>query len=152
MLASLKQFLFDSDKENNELSEERALQLAAATLMFEVSRSDGDVADDEIAELSAILKRDFDLNDQELDELTQDARQASDDAISLQGFTRRICDTWGNEERVKLVESCWMIALVDNNLDAHERHLIRKIAGLLYLTDNQIIVAKEAAASRLGQR
>ena len=98
-----------------------------------------------------MLKRDFQLSDDDLDALTADAQQASEDAISLQGFTRQVREKWGNEERCQLIEACWMIALVDGNVDAHERHTIRKIAGLLYLTDRQIIVAKETAAQRLKQ-
>ena len=149
MLASLKQFFSSSNPEQSAISEEHALKLAAATLMFEVSRSDGDIADDELDVMGEVLKRDFELSDDEVDQLTLDAKQASDDAISLQGFTRQVCDRWGNQERRSLVEACWMIALVDGNLDAHERHTVRKIAGLLYLTDHEIIVAKEAAAKRL---
>ncbi|HAU67442.1 MAG: TerB family tellurite resistance protein [Arenicella sp.] len=149
MLASLKQFFSNSKSEQTSISEEHALKLAAATLMFEVSRSDGEIAADELKVMGQVLKRDFELSDEEVEELTSDAKQASEDAISLQGFTRQICDRWGNQERRSLVEACWMIALVDSNLDAHERHTVRKIAGLLYLTDHEIIVAKEAAAKRL---
>lgn len=150
MLASLKQFLFEANPKQSGISQERALQLAAATLMVEVSRADGAIADDETAVLAKVLQNDFDLSDAELAELTADARQASEDAISLQGFTRRVCEKWGSDERRRLIESCWMIALVDGNLDAHERHTVRKIAGLLYLNDREIVVAKEAAARRLA--
>ncbi len=151
MLASLKQFLFESESTQATISEERALQLAAATLMMEVSRSDGDIADDEIAVLANVMQNDFDLSESELTELTADARQASEDAISLQGFTRKVCEKWGNEARRRLIESCWLIALVDGNLDAYERHTVRKIAGLLHLNDREIIIAKEAAAQRLAE-
>ncbi len=76
------------------------------------------------------------------------AEDTSDKSTSLHGFTRQLCDAWNNSQRCELVEDLWLIALADGKIDAHERHIIRKIAALLYLTDTQIAHAKEAAKSR----
>lgn len=125
------------------------LKLAAATLMFEVIRSDGRVDQVELIYMGDILKREFKLSEQELEDLFELAKETADSATSLQGFTREICEGWGNSKRVKLLQYLWMLALADDRIDPHERHLVRKVAGLLYLTEQQIIQAKEQAKRQL---
>ena len=113
--------------------------------MFELIRSDGTIDALEHSRMIDILRGEFNLNQQELDELFENAQQTAENAISLQGFTRQICDNWDNVQRIKLLEYLWQLAFADNTIDPHERHLVRKIAGLLYLNDKEIIRARERA-------
>ena len=147
MLKKLKQ-LFPSSN-NTENDSEQSLQLAAATLMVEVLSADSIVDQREVEHSLKLLSNRFDLSQNDLKQLFDAAHEKSNDAISLQGFTREICDQLDNIERVKLLSMLWEIALVDDELDANERHLIRKIASLLYLNDKQIVQAKELAKKAL---
>ena len=133
----------------NDQPDKHQLQVAAATLMFELIRSDGDIDSSELSSLEKILKDEFSLNENERALLTEKAQQSAEQAISLQSFTREICNQWNNEQRIRLLEHLWILALADNHVDAHERHLIRKIAGLLYLNDKEIIIAKENAKNKI---
>jgi uncharacterized tellurite resistance protein B-like protein len=126
------------------------LKLAAATLMFEVVRSDGVIDQVELEQMGKILQREFKLNQDEVDELFELAKDTADQAISLQGFTRDICDNWGNAKRMKLLEYLWMLALADETIDPHERHLVRKVGGLLYLNDAEVAQSREQAKRQLG--
>jgi len=146
MLSKLKQ-LFEA---NSPAPQQHDVKLAAATLMFELIRSDGHVDEIELAQLRTVLQNHFELAEDDVQALIDDAQASAEDAISLQGFTRQICDNWGNEERVQLLEYLWVLALADNHVDAHERHLVRKVAGLLYLTDRQLNTARIAAEHRLN--
>jgi uncharacterized tellurite resistance protein B-like protein len=118
--------------------------------MFEVIRSDGRIDQVELIYMGEILQREFNLNDQELDALFVLARDTANEAISLQGFTRDICNNWGSTKRMKLLEYLWTLALADDQIDPHERHLVRKVAGLLYLNDAQISASREQAKMQLG--
>lgn len=148
MLKSLKA-LFNKNKQDQEPSEQD-LKLAAATLMFEVVRSDGRIDQVELIYMGEILRREFKLSETELEELFQLAKDTANAATSLQGFTRDICENWGNAKRVKLLEYLWMLALADDQIDPHERHLVRKVAGLLYLNEAQIQQSREQAKLSLG--
>jgi uncharacterized tellurite resistance protein B-like protein len=148
MLKSLKN-LFKQAKAKEEPSDQD-LKLAAATLMFEVVRSDGNIDDVELMHMGEILSREFDLNQQELDELFELAKDTANEAISLQGFTRDICDNWDNPKRIKLLKYLWMLALADERIDPYERHLVRKVAGLLYLNDAEVAQSREQAKLQLG--
>ncbi|MFT6725429.1 MAG: putative tellurite resistance protein B-like protein, partial [Arenicella sp.] len=106
MLNKLKT-LFKKAKVDQQPSDQD-LKLAAATLMFEVVRSDGVIDQVELEQMGKILQREFKLNQDEVDELFELAKDTADQAISLQGFTRDICDNWGNAKRMKLLEYLWM--------------------------------------------
>jgi len=149
VLKSLKTSFNNKGKVNKEPSDQD-LKLAAATLMFEVVRSDGRIDQVELIYMSEILRREFKLNEQELEELFQLAKDTANEATSLQGFTRDICNNWGASKRMKLLEYLWMLALADDQIDPHERHLVRKVAGLLYLNEAQILQSREQAKVELG--
>ena len=136
-------------KANKEPSDDD-LKLAAATLMFEMVRSDGKVDQLEIVAMGEILRQQFKFPTEDIDAMIKLAQTTSDHSVSLQGFTSDICGKWGNAKRVKLLEHLWVIALADDRIDTHERHLLRKVAGLLYMTEMQIVQAKENAMTTLG--
>ena len=148
MLDRLKSLLLDNNTRHS--PSENDVQLAAATLMFEMIRSDGSVDAVELEQMQQLLQQHTNLDPNDVDELIKRAQSSAEDAISLQGFTRQICESWDNDQRLQLLENPWVLALADQVIDANERHLVRKIAGLLYMTDRQINTAKEAAKVRLG--
>lgn len=148
MLDSFKT-LFKANKAAEQPSEDE-LRLAAATLMFELIRSDGRIDQIELSCMSDILRKEFDIDQTELDNLLEQAKETANEAISLHSFTREICENWGNEKRLKLLEYLWVLALADEQIDPHERHLVRKVAGLLYLNDAEVSRAREAAKRSLN--
>ena len=150
MLKTFEQFIKTRFTDSHAFAEpnHHNIALAAATLMFEVVKSDSDIHLFEHHQMAEQLRKQFGLSREEITELIALAEDTSDKSTSLHGFTRQLCDAWNNSQRCELVEDLWLIALADGKIDAHERHIIRKIAALLYLTDKQIALAKEAAKSR----
>ena len=149
MFKSLQDF-FNKKVEKNQDPSEHDIKLATAALLFEVVRSDGRIEKLELVYMGEILRKQFGLSDEELNTLVGLARQASNDATSLQGFTRNLCDNWGNAKRMKLLENLWIVSLADEKIDPHERHIVRKVASLLYLTEMQIVQARENAKRTMG--
>ncbi len=149
MLNALKTF-FSSIDIDADLEQTDPLKLSAAVLMIEVLAADDVVDQREVDHVTQLLQSQFAIDANDVDRLFERARKESDEAVSLQGFTRQICEHYDNEQRVELLTMLWEVAMVDEHVDGNERHLIRKIAGLLYLTDRQIIQAREAAKSSLS--
>ena len=146
MFKSLSEFFANKPDVGKSIApSSKDIKLAAATLMFEVIRSDGDVGESELQNMRELLRVQFKLTATEIEATMQMAEESSDYQTSLQGFTREVCNQWGNEKRLQLLEYLWVIALTDGVIDANERHLIRKIAGLLYLTPAQTVLARENA-------
>ena len=118
---------------------EHALKLATATLLMEVVRADfrENLTENEVA--FAQLKRFFDLSESEALLLVQEAKREADHAVSLQGFTRLLHERLSLEEKHSVIEMLWRVAMADEHLDAHEDHLVRKLADLLYISHGDLI-------------
>ena len=149
MLKTLQDFFQSRTITDSEVDSTQQLQLAAAALMFEVIASDGKIERSELQSMRTILAEQFSLSKEQIDELYNDAERSAHDATDLHRFTRTICQHWDNQQRVNLVENMWLLSLADNTIDRHERHLVRKVAALLHLTEGQIIKSRENARTRI---
>lgn len=152
MYKSIKEFIDNRLSFNKEsVPDESQIQLAAATLLFEVIRADHQIEDAEISRFKTILEQRFQIEADDVETLMSLAQESAEDAVSLQGFTRTICDNFDNQQRCELIKHCWCIALADGQIETHERHLVRKLAGLLYLNEKQIIQTLESAKKAMSE-
>ena len=129
-------------------SGEHALQLAAAALLFEVVRADGEVKPEERTVMQAAVQSTFGLAAEETAELIELAEQESRTAVSLYEFTRIIDTAFSPEQKKRVVELLWLVTFADTYKDAQEEHLVRKIAGLLHVPHPDFIDAKIRARSQ----
>jgi uncharacterized tellurite resistance protein B-like protein len=152
MFARLKRLLTEtsseSDGKRSHSFEER--QLAAAALMVEAARLDDDFDAEERARIEALLQDHFALSAEEAGDLLAAGEKASDDSIEWQGFTRKIKDGFAPEERVSLIEMLWEVAYADGVLHDYEASLIRRITGLVYVSDRESGEARKRVLTRLG--
>jgi uncharacterized tellurite resistance protein B-like protein len=129
-------------------SDERTLQLAAATLLFEVARADGVVKPEERTVMQAAVQGTFGLTAEETQDLVRLAEVESRSAVSLYEFTTKVAAALSAEEKKRVVELLWLVAFADANKLAEEEHLVRKIAGLLHVPHPDFIDAKIRARAR----
>ncbi len=125
-------------------------QLAATALLIEAARADQDYDATERERVIAILGQRFSMNETEISELLVLAESRQEDSVNLHGFTRQVKDGWTEEERLGLIELLWEIAYADGKIHAYEDHLIRRVAGLIYVTDRERGEARKQVAERLG--
>ena len=86
--------------------------------------------------------RSFRSADDELSRLVELAEQTARTASDFHQFTSVINDGFRQEQKIRIVEYMWQVAYSDGHLDAHENHLISKVAGLLHVTHGEYIAAK----------
>ncbi len=118
---------------------EHGLQLATATLLIEVMRAD---YQEDLTENEAVfeqVKKFFCLTEDEALLLIKEAETEADHSVELQSFTRQLHERLSLEDKHAVVEMLWRVALADDDLDKHEDHLVRKIAGLLYVSHGDLI-------------
>jgi uncharacterized tellurite resistance protein B-like protein len=120
-------------------------QLAAASLMVEVMVIDRQIGDDELELIQQLLKQQFQLNDIEMDQLVELAKQEVHEATSLYQFTRLINDSFDQDSKNRLVKNLWQVAFADDVLDKHEEAIIRRIAELIHVSHSDFILAKHRA-------
>ena len=125
-----------------EVRTEHTLQLATAVLLIEVMRADADSSDRELATILNILRERFHLSDEEVEKLSGLGRQKATAANDFQQFTSLINRELGPPEKIRIIEYMWQVAYADKHIGAHENHLMRKIAALLYIPHGDYVAAK----------
>ena len=125
------------------------LQLAAATLLVEAACLDGHYGEAEQAAIDSLLQQRFGLNEAEAQTLRDLALAEQSEANQLLGFTRVIKDRYSPEERIELIEMVWEAAYADGELHAHEANLLRRLGGLLYVSDRERGEARKRVLARL---
>lgn len=148
MLRALKDIFDNFASQGNEQSSaqlDHALQLASAVLLVEVMRADSSMDAAERKTVVLALKNEFALSETELEQLVLLAQTQAKVIYDYQRFTGLLNDHFTQDRKIALVESMWKVAYADRELDAHEHHVISKVAGLLHVTHGQYIGAKMRA-------
>ena len=114
-----------------------------ASLLIHAARIDENYTD---IERKIITKAIIDLNKLSLDKAKQilnDAEKKEEESNQIVEFTREI-KKYPMEFRLKIIEIIWKIVYSDGKNDSYESSMIRRICGLLYVSDkdNGIIKTK----------
>jgi uncharacterized tellurite resistance protein B-like protein len=124
-------------------------QIAAAALMVEAARLDGSFTDVERDRIRKLLVQHFQLNPWAAGELLARAERTATESVAWQGFTHAIKDALPPEERVGILEMLWEVAYADGKLHDYEASLLRRVAGLLYVSDRDSGEARLRVMERL---
>ncbi|MEE8622743.1 MAG: TerB family tellurite resistance protein [Alphaproteobacteria bacterium] len=126
-----------------------ALHLAAAALLVEAACLDGHFDGAERARIEALVQARFGLSAEETETLIEAAESEVADASQLLHFTRVIKDRFGHKERVEMIEMLWEVVYADGVLHDYEANLMRRIGGLVYVTDQERGAARKRALARM---
>jgi uncharacterized tellurite resistance protein B-like protein len=77
-----------------------------------------------------------------------DARERAE-SVQLHGFTRVIKSAFSQEERIELMEMLWEVVYADGELHHYEANLMRRLAGLMQVSDRDAGAARKRALKRL---
>ena len=116
--------------------------LSICVLLIEVSKSDDDYDDSEKEKIIDLLKKQFSLNDDQIDTLMIMADKKNDEIISLHELTASLNKEYTYSEKKNVIKMLWDIAYSDGRIDKYEDYTIRKISDLLYIKHSDFIKAK----------
>jgi uncharacterized tellurite resistance protein B-like protein len=133
------------DAEDNNAICQISIEISSAVLLCEVMRADGVFTESEQDILTDILVKQFNLNDQEVTTVLEQAFELSENASDFYQFTSKLNQHYSLDERIKIVSLLWRVAYADGELASIEEHIIRKIADLLHLRHSEYIATKIAA-------
>ena len=148
MIASIKEFFqqfIEPGTRQTEADRGKALQIATAALLLEMMRMDEHIAVEERHSIIATLRQQFNLDSKQLTILLDLAEQEARQATGYYQFTSLINKTCTADQKIRIIENLWQVAMADGQLDAHELHLMRKIADLLYVGHADFVAAKQRA-------
>ena len=132
---------------------EQELQLAAAALLVEVAMGDRNFDQAERERILSFAHTRFGLDRDAAQTPTETAERNAEGSTQIFRFTQIIKNGLNYEERVRLVETLWEVVYADGRADPYEQQLMRRIAGLIYVTDRDSGQARRRVLERLeGQR
>ena len=120
-------------------------QLSAAALLVEVATIDTKFDDQERQRILEFVRARFSLSDAEAEALVETAKSEVDGSIQLYAFTSAIKNGFSYEERVALMETLWEVVYADGTADPFEDQLMRRIGGLISVTDRDRGLARKKA-------
>ena len=125
------------------------LQLAVAALLIEAGQVDAALGAPERDLIGRLLERRFGLGPAESQNLREAAEQRAEHAAQLFGFVRTINERLPRERRIEIVEMLWEVAYADGVLDPLEDALLRRIGGLIDVSDRERGAARLRVVERL---
>ena len=149
MLDSLKKIFKHSEENLPESIFKEELKLLCG-LMIEAAQTDGNIDQKEINKISNILVETFQESQMEVELVLQDCLKDLDEPESLHSFTSKLNKMFSNKKKILLIETLWEIVLVDGELHEFESNLIRRLAGLFYISDVSCGNAKKRALEKLN--
>jgi uncharacterized tellurite resistance protein B-like protein len=126
------------------------LRLSVAVLLVEAARQDDHFDGRERAMIETLLARKFALTPDDCAALLARAEARAREMVQLHGYTSAIFDGMTAEGRIELIEMLWEVAYADGVLDPEEDLLIRRIAGLIVVTDRDRVLARQRVMARRG--
>ncbi len=149
MLQSLKN-LFATDAITN--TENNSDVDILAGLMIEAANTDGKITQDELNKISSSLIQVFKEDSKIVQECLSKAIDDKDNSRSLYYYTSKINKSFSDEKKLMLIEVLWEVILSDNEIHDFETNLIRRLAGLLYISDVECGNAKIRARERTQKK
>jgi len=116
-------------KEDNEI-----LELLCG-LMIEAAYTDGKVDESELNKIKTSLVNSFDEDLTDVNLVLDKALKDKNNSKSLHHYTSIINKNFTQDKKILLIETLWEIVLSDGDVHDFESNLLRRLAGLLYISD-----------------
>jgi len=131
--------------EDNE--DNKSLELLCG-LMIEAAYTDGQVDESELNKIKFSLINIFNEDSKDVDLVLEIAIKNKNNSKSLHYYTSYINKKFDEHKKILLVEALWEIVLSDGEVHDFESNLIRRLSGLLYISDVDSGNARERALNR----
>ncbi len=145
MLNSLKFFFHQSEEIHQNNTDDLYL---LSGLMLETANIDGHVDQQEVDKISKVLIDIFHEEPSAVEAELNKCLEELEEHKSFHSFTSQINQSFSNEKKIILLEILWEIILEDGELHDFESNLMRRLAGLLYISDVQCGNAKKRALKK----
>ena len=147
MINLLKNFL-NNKNSKEEKEDNKDLELLCG-LMIEAAYTDGQIDKYELNKIKLSLINIFGADLNEVDFVIKEAISNKDNSKSLHHYTSYINKNFTDEKKLHLIEVLWEIVLSDGEVHDFESNLIRRLAGLLYISDVNSGNAKKRALDKI---
>ena len=147
MLSLLKNILNSQNSQEDKNNNNKDLELLCG-LMIEAAYSDGNIDSSELNKIKLSLINIFSEDPKEVNLVLEKAERNKNNSKSLHHYTSFINKNFDDKKKILLIEALWEIVLSDGQIHDFESNLIRRLAGLLYISDVDSGNAKKRALDK----
>ena len=104
-------------------------------LMIEAAYTDGQIDTNELNKIKLSLINVFAEDPKEINVVLEEALKNKNNSKSLHYYTSFINKNFDKDKKLLLIETLWEIVLSDGEIHDFESNLLRRLAGLLYISD-----------------
>ncbi len=133
MINLLKNIL--TNQNSTELKDDNKNLELLCGLMIEAAYTDGKVEESELNKIKFSLVNIFSEDPKEVDLALEEAEKDKNNSKSLHHYTTFINKNFNQEKKILLIETLWEIVISDGKIHDYESNLLRRLAGLLYISD-----------------
>lgn len=126
-----------------------AVPLAAAVLLLEAALMDESLEATEEQAILAVLGQKFGCSPAEAHALLQEAESHMDEKDHFYHYAKILKDNLDEAGRTRIIEMLWSVVLADGEADDYETNLMRRVSGLLYVSDRDSGEARKRVQERL---
>lgn len=142
MIKYLKEIFKQPLEKLEPANESKKLQIATCALLIEMANSDSEFTDAERKKIIKVMQKTFNLEKEYVDELIELSEESVRKSISIYEFTTTINENFSKDEKFELLKNLWRLVYIDETLNMHEDHLIKKIGNTLNMDHRDVIAAK----------
>ncbi len=126
------------------------VQVAAVALLVEAAVMDGDFDEAERKAIAGLIESRFGFEGAEVEDLIQLGEEAVEKSNQLYAFTRVVKTGFDFEDRIEMIEMLWDVACADGEIHDFEANLVRRVAGLIHVSDRDSGAARKRALARMA--
>jgi len=148
---SLLNFFNQSKLDDDTSKEEDHLTLISGVLV-EAAAVDGKIDESEISKIKKSLIHFFNISEEKSISIVNKSLEKMYNLNSLHYYTSKINKMFEYDKKIKLLEILWEIILSDGKVHDFESSLLRRISGLLYVSDVECGNAKKRASVKIKEK
>ena len=137
-----------SDKESNKSETYKDLEdydviEAVAVMLLRAANIDGHKDEKEILLIKKLLNEQFNLNPSEVELLISSSSEKEEESADLYKWSKIINDNYSKEKKNIVFGLMCEIVNADDVIDPFESNFIRRLSGLLYISDKEAGMIKK---------
>jgi len=139
-----------SNKENQDDLNSSVIEEAVVVLLLRAANIDGNKDEQEIESIKKLIIKQFNYDEEKADILITSASEKEENSADLFEWSKIINDNYDlNSKKIIFSMMCEIIC-ADGLVDPFESNLIRRLSGLLYISDKDAGAIKKEVMSNKG--
>ena len=139
-----------SNKENQDDLNSSVIEEAVVVLLLRAANIDGNKDEQEIESIKKLIIKQFNYDEEKADILITSASEKEENSTDLFEWSKIINDNYDlNSKKIIFSMMCEIIC-ADGLVDPFESNLIRRLSGLLYISDKDAGAIKKEVMSNKG--